>query len=77
MRIIDEENNKTIKSILIMLTPSEATELASKLKALNPVIGDHLHVNDLEYQREITVAVYTDQNLRFFTEEVNRIIKED
>jgi hypothetical protein len=77
MRIIDKENKKTLASVLLMLTPSEVSELISKLKTLDPAKGDHLHVDDLDYQREITIAIYTDQNLHFFTEEIARIIREN
>jgi hypothetical protein len=77
MRIIDEENNKTLNSILIMLTPEEAAELASKLKSLDPTNGEHLHVDDIDYKREITVAIYTAENSGFFADEIRRILAEE
>jgi len=76
MRIIDTKNMKALSSILIMLTPSEASELASSLEQLDPTIGDHSHVDDLEYKREITIAVYTDQNQHFFAPAIRAIIAE-
>jgi hypothetical protein len=75
MRIIDEKNKRSFDSILIMLTPSEASELVSKIKSLDSSLGEHIHVNDLQYEREITFAIYTDQNLHLFTEEIQNILK--
>ncbi len=75
MRIIDKKNKTTLDTILIMLTPSEASELASKIKSLDPSTGDHLHLNDAEYEREITLAVYTDENFVFFADDIRNIIK--
>ena len=77
MRIIDEKNRKTLSSILIMLTTQEAKELRDYLEDLNPDVGDHLHVSDINYKREITIAIYTDKNMHFFSEEIRNIIALD
>lgn len=74
MRIIDKENKKTLNSILIMLTPNEAAELIDYLQGIDPKIGDHLHIDDIDYKREITIAIYTDENQHFFSEEIRKII---
>ena len=66
---------ETFSSILLMLTPSEASELASKLKSIDANEGEHIHINDLEYKREITIAIYTDENLHFYNEEIRNLIK--
>lgn len=76
MRIIDDINNKLITSVTIMLTPNEASEMISKLKILNPDLGEHVHINDIEYKREITLAIYTDQNQQNFSERIREIISE-
>ena len=65
----------TLSRILIILTPSESSELASKIKSIDPNMGEHIHVDDQEYSREITIAVYTDQNLHYFTKEIRELIK--
>jgi len=75
MRIINDKDMTTLSRILIMLTPSEASELASKINNIDPNIGDHIHVDDQEYAREITIAIYTDQNMHNFTKEVRELIK--
>jgi hypothetical protein len=75
MQIINDKDLTTLSRILIMLTPSEASELASKIKSIDPNMGEHIHVDDQEYSREITIAVYTDQNLHYFTKEIRELIK--
>jgi hypothetical protein len=77
MRIIDKKNNKALTSVLILLTPKEATELWNKVKSIDPKVGDHVHINDLEFTREVTIAIYTDQNQHLFTEEIRNIIREN
>jgi hypothetical protein len=75
MRIINNKSKRSLDSILLMLTPSEAFELLSKLKSINPDTGDHFHVSDLEFCREITVSIYTDKNLHLFSDEIRKIIQ--
>jgi hypothetical protein len=77
MRILNQDNNKPAKSILIMLTPSEAKELVSKIQRLTSEKGDHLHLYDETYSREITVAIYTPENLNSFNCQVIQLIEQD
>jgi hypothetical protein len=77
MRIIDEKNKKTITSITIMLTPAEASELIGKMEKIVVNSGDHIHVNDREYKREITVAIYTNENQQYFSKEIIEILNEN
>ncbi len=75
MRILDTLNNQPLTNILILLTPSEMNELKDKLEIINPEFKDHIHVEDAEYAREITVAVYTANNLHFFSKNVRDLIE--
>ena len=77
MRIIDDRTGKPLASVSLLLTPKEASELVDTLNGLNPKVGDHGHVADVDYQRELTVAIYTSDNLGFFSEDVRRMINED
>jgi hypothetical protein len=77
MRIVEQNPGKPlrpIKSVMLMLTPSEAKELADSLQCINPEEGDHIHVNDIEYKREITAFIYTPENLNFFADDIVSII---
>ncbi len=76
MRIYDEENSRTLRSILIMLTPSEVHELSGKLRSLSEK-NDHIHVDDAEYKREITIGLYTPSNMYSFAPEVIKLLQED
>jgi hypothetical protein len=77
MRIIDNDNKKVLDKVLIMLTVSEAKELADMIESLDPTVGDHIHVDDIDYKREITVAIYTDENQHYFAEEIRKIIADE
>lgn len=74
MRILDEDSGKLIDSVMIMLAPSEAQELISKLKSMDATKGDHIHVNDLDFTKQITVLIYTSQNLHLFNEKVRQAV---
>jgi len=76
MRIIDENNKNIIDSVLIMLTEKEARELSNKIASINPEEGDHIHVNNLQFTRQISVLIYTPQNLQFFSEDIRKTIVE-
>jgi uncharacterized protein YdhG (YjbR/CyaY superfamily) len=74
MRIYDERGKKEIDSVLLRLTKEEAKELADKVSSINPEKADHIHVNDLDFKREITVLIYNSENPAHFSEEVQKII---
>jgi hypothetical protein len=75
MRILHADDVTVLTSVLIMLTPDEAAELADGLRGLDPKTGDHIHVSDETFTREITIAVYTPENLKFFAERIRRLIE--
>lgn len=79
MRIFDNENDKPLKSITLFLTEEEATELKDDLERLIKNIGnnEHVHINDLEYVRELTVTLYNPNNLNHFDERSKKVILED
>jgi hypothetical protein len=61
MRIVDYENTKNLSDVGIFLTPSEADELATYLRALaNRPEVDKVHLSEIaedHIAREITVTV--------------------
>ena len=70
MRILNQDNEQPIKSALIMVTPSEAKELSDKISQLTSDKGDHIHIDDDTFMREITIAIYTQENIHFFSQRV-------
>ena len=79
MRILNEDNDEPVKSILLMLTAVEAKELrdaiSDSLQKMNE--SYHTHVDDKEYEHEITFAIYTTDNINTFHERVQRLITND
>ena len=82
MRILHRETNQVFNDIEIFLTVEEAQWLSAKLDWLWEHPEDHhSHLEtDLvgnKYQKELTVAVYTEDNLKQFDERSRKLILED
>jgi len=79
MRILNNENEGPLKDITLFLTKEEATELKDDLEKLIKNIGnnEHVHINDKEYVRELTVTLYNPNNLNHFDERSKKLILED
>jgi hypothetical protein len=77
MRILNQETNQPVNDVLIMLTPSEAKELVDKISQLTSEKGDHLHIDDDAYIREITFAIYTPENTHSFSRRVIDLIEKE
>jgi len=80
MRILDPNTDKAINEIGIFLTLNEAKELRDKLERLidNPS-EHHNHIEDagMDPMKELTVAIYTHDNMRMFDERSRKLIEED
>ena len=78
MKIYDQDSKKVLNSITLYLKPNEATNLCDGIKDLidNPQ-SHHVHLNDDNSQNEITIAVYTKDNIDEFDEESKEILGED
>ena len=75
MRIYDPKTKQIFQNITLFLTPAEADELGqSVLDLANHPTKHHHHVSDTELQREITLAVYTAENLSAFDAESRKVI---
>jgi len=77
MIIYDESNQKQLSKVTILLTPQEADELADKLMSLTPEPGDHVHINNETYSKEITIAIYTPKNAKAFATRYRKLIAEE
>lgn len=79
--LILDPNDDPIWSVLLMLTPDEARKLHRSLEILlakyQTEPGYHLHVNDLNVSREITLAIYTENNLSKFSRRIESLLKEE
>jgi len=79
MRILDNKNDKGINSVTLYLKLSEATELLDDLQRLiqNNSNDDHAHINDDDFNHEVTVVLYDESNLKGFNERSKRLILEN
>ena len=77
MRIYDPVAKQVLKRVALYLTPAEAQELGqSALDLAERPQKHHQHVPDSEFQQEITIAVYTPENIAQFDAESQNIIKD-
>lgn len=79
MRILDQDTNKVTKNVLLLLTQSEANELRDDLNRMLSLKSesDHSHINDSEYEHEITVAIYGSDRINNFDERTKTLIEKD
>jgi hypothetical protein len=79
MRILNQDENKPIKNVLLMLTDEEATELRDDLERLlsKKISNDHSHINNLEYTHELSIALYDANNIEEFDERTKKLILHD
>ncbi|ABN53200.1 MULTISPECIES: hypothetical protein [Clostridia] len=79
MRILNQDNNIAVRNVLLMLTMEEAAELKDDLERLlsKKALNDHSHINDLEYEHELTISLYDENNIEEFDERIKKLIIQD
>lgn len=78
MRILDQDNDRSVSSVIIYLTNSEAAELRDSVEQiLADAIGRHEHVSSSDYSKEITVCIYDPDHLEQFDERSKKLILAD
>lgn len=78
MRIYDKRNKRKLNTLLILLTPAEVLELKGSLMDLSEDLKlHHFHIDDERYKREITIGVYTPENLHTISPAVVKLIEDD
>jgi len=78
MRILDDESNKKVESVSILLTRKEAIQMNSYLDEViaNPEL-QHFHLSSEDYQKEITISIYDPEDLEKFHPRFKRLIIQD
>ena len=78
MRILDESSDKKLDRVSIFLTKEEAIQLKGYLNQLldNPKL-QHSHFSSSDFQKEITICLYDEQDLEHFNNRSKILIKED
>ncbi len=74
MRIYDKHNKEALTNILIMLTSKELRELIDSLDSLEEHM-EHVHIDDDDYKRQITIGIYSNENLQKFSPEIVKLIE--
>jgi hypothetical protein len=78
VRILDLQTEKSLKKIVLYLTLSEANEMNDDLQSLIKKFGkpmQHEHVNDENYEHEVTLVLYDENNLEGFDKISIKLIK--
>jgi hypothetical protein len=77
MKIHDRTGKRVLKSVTLFLTPKEAAELSDSAADLakNPQKHHH-HISSEDYSSEVTIAVYTPENISKFDEESQKVLKD-
>ena len=76
MKILDETTNKSLSNITILFERNEVIQLIGYLEQLlNSTDDEHYHLNNDDYSKEITMALY-DKNgcLEHFAERYKKLI---
>ena len=76
MRILDINTDLLLKDVALYLTKDEAKELRDTLTDLlvEGKTGNHAHINDLDYEHELTVLIYDEGNVDSLNERSKKII---
>ncbi len=79
MYILDEEANKKINLITIILNKKEMKQLLGYAKKLldAPQSSEHYHLSSDDYQKEITICLFDSGNLEQFNPRIQKLIKDD
>lgn len=79
MRLLDEQADKPLRRLTIVLTVAEAVELQESLDALfsRPPTSPYEHVSIRDDAHELTVVVYDPADLKDLAPRVKRLILED
>lgn len=79
MHILDDETDKTLKRITILLTKKEMRQLQGYVRQLleEKPSSDHHHLSTDDYQKEITLCLYDPNNIEAFQEFIQKIIQQD
>ena len=72
------DNNEVLNEVVLCLTQDEAKELSASIAILanNPEMHHH-HVCSEDHKTEITVSVYTNNNIKEFHPDFRKILHDD
>lgn len=78
MRLLNQDDDKLLHRVLILLTQPEALELRDSLDSLlENSVERHEHISSEDYRKELTVCIYDPNNLESFDDRSRRVIVND
>ncbi len=79
MRILDNDRNLKVNDITFLLTYGEACELRDSINELifHHKENMHTHINNDDYTKEITIAIYDEEKVEMFNERYRKLILMD
>lgn len=78
MRILDDMSNMKLDGVTILLTKNEASHLRDYLEQLiHEDDKDHSHLMSEDYQKEITICLYSPDKIKNFQPRIQKLILED
>jgi len=80
MVIVDENTNKSLDNVTILLSATEASQMIGYLEALlsnsTSTQNVHYHLNNDDYSKEITLTLYDKkESLEHFAEKYRTLIR--
>ena len=77
MRILDSDTDRALDGLLLEFDEHELAAFANAIEQLLRIpLGDHDHVYNEDYQKEVTVTVYDPDDLTRYNERSKRLITE-
>ncbi|NGX46880.1 MAG: hypothetical protein K1000chlam3_00247 [Chlamydiae bacterium] len=78
MRVLNDEADEKLDTASIFLTKEEALQLRSHLEQLldDPKL-QHIHLSSDDYQKELTICLYDEKNLKGLYLRAVRLIEND
>jgi hypothetical protein len=78
LRILDDASDKKLDHVSVFLTKEEAIHLRGYLNQLldNPKL-QHFHLSSSDYQKEINICLYDDNNIENLSQRSIKLIRED
>jgi hypothetical protein len=79
MRIYNVDSDKKVNKVILYLTADEAKVMKDSLEAVlgNSKKHHHEHIPDSDFQNEITVCIYKEDDLTSFDERSRKLILND
>lgn len=78
MRFLNQENGQSINDMLLLMTYQEACEIRDDLERLisSEKLNDHRHIYDADFKHELTLSIYSENNLDSYQDNIRKLILE-